>query len=57
MIFCGLSAYDMQRIKRFNAEALDGEGREKAAVFGALALLLDFINLFLFPLRIFDTSR
>jgi uncharacterized protein len=33
------------------------EGRDKSAVIGALALYLDFINLFLFLLRIFGASR
>jgi uncharacterized protein len=57
VIFCGLTAYDIQRIKRSTAEALDGEGSEKAAVFGALALFLDFTNLFLILSWILSTSR
>jgi FtsH-binding integral membrane protein len=57
VIFCGLTAYDMQKIKRFNAPGLDAQGREKAAVIGALRLYLDFINLFLFMLRIFGAGR
>jgi FtsH-binding integral membrane protein len=57
LVFCGLTAYDMQKIKRYNTEGLDEEGRRKASIFGALALYLDFINLFLLFLRIFGASR
>jgi FtsH-binding integral membrane protein len=57
LVFCGLTAYDMQKIKRYNTEGLDEEGRQKASIFGALALYLDFINLFLLFLRIFGSSR
>ena len=56
-IFCGLTAYDLQKLKRMNTEGMTKEGRDKSAVIGALALYLDFINLFLFLLRIFGTSR
>jgi FtsH-binding integral membrane protein len=57
VIFCGLTAYDIQKIKRYNTEGLDSEGRGKATILGALALYLDFINLFLFLLRIFGSGR
>jgi uncharacterized protein len=57
LIFSGLTAYDVQKIKRYNTEGLDAEGRGKASIFGALALYLDFINLFLFFLRIFGSGR
>ncbi|MCL4504617.1 MAG: Bax inhibitor-1/YccA family protein [Chloroflexi bacterium] len=58
VIFVGLIAYDTQRIKRMSA-GLDenGETYQKAAVFGALALYLDFINLFIRLLRIFGRQR
>jgi FtsH-binding integral membrane protein len=53
-IFVGLTAYDAQKIKRIGANAaLDRESRGKASILGALALYLDFINLFLLLLRIF----
>jgi uncharacterized protein len=54
-IFCGLTAYDMQKIKKMQAAGADASSEQgkKAAVMGALALYLDFINLFLFLLRIF----
>jgi uncharacterized protein len=57
VIFAGLTAYDMQKVKRYGESGQGGEAQEKAAVQGALALYLDFINLFLFLLRIFGRSR
>jgi len=57
-IFVGLTAYDAQKIKRIGADASrssDDVGR--AAVMGALALYLDFINMFLFLLRLFGRRR
>jgi uncharacterized protein len=57
VVFAGLTAYDMQKIKRFNTAGIDEEGRQKASIFGALALYLDFINLFLLFLRIFGSGR
>jgi len=57
-IFVGLTAYDTQRLKRIGTAGFADEGAEKkAAVVGALALYLDFINLFLMLLRIFGGSR
>jgi hypothetical protein len=53
-IFAGLTAYDMQKIKQWGARDA-GDGR--MAVLGALALYLDFINMFLFLLRIFGGRR
>ncbi len=49
-IFAGLTAYDVQKIKGY-------EGGQGDAIRGALALYLDFINMFLFLLRIFGQSR
>jgi FtsH-binding integral membrane protein len=57
VLFCGLTAYDMQKLKRMNTEGMTGEVRDKSAIIGALALYLDFINLFLFLLRIFGSGR
>lgn len=53
-IFVGLIAYDTQKIKQMSAEVdyHSAEGK-KASVLGALTLYLDFINLFLFLLRLF----
>lgn len=57
-IFVGLTAYDAQKIKRIGAEGvLDREGAGRASIIGALALYLDFINLFLLLLRIFGGRR
>lgn len=57
IIFAGLTAYDMQKIKQYGEGGEGGEAGDKAAVQGALALYLDFINLFLFLLRIFSRTR
>ena len=55
LIFVGLTAWDAQQIKRMLAMAPDaGEGAQKIALLGALNLYLDFINLFLYLLRIFS---
>ncbi|MGA8218994.1 MAG: Bax inhibitor-1/YccA family protein [Solirubrobacterales bacterium] len=56
-IFAALTAYDMQKLKQINQQGLSGEAEGRAAIMGALALYLDFINLFLFLLRIFGRSR
>lgn len=53
-IFVGLTAWDSQKIKKVLAMQVDmGEGAQKLALMGALSLYLDFINLFLYLLRIF----
>ena len=57
LIFAGLTAYDMQKLQKFGEASPGGEAESRAAVLGALALYLDFINLFLFLLRIFGTRR
>jgi uncharacterized protein len=60
LIFTGLTAYDVQKIKRIGEEGIMAQGDEvvrKGAVMGALALYLDFINLFLMLLRFFGGSR
>ncbi len=51
LIFAGLTAYDTQRIKLSYYVGDDGSVAKKKSVMGALALYLDFINLFLFLLR------
>lgn len=54
IIFVGLTAYDTQKIKELLYEYGDeGEGGQKIALLGALSLYLDFINLFIYLLRIF----
>ena len=59
-VFIGLTAYDVQKIKRMGEEGImqQGEGAiQKGAIMGALTLYLDFINLFLMLLRFFGGSR
>jgi hypothetical protein len=56
LLFTALTAYDVQRIQNGTIAAVTGS-LEKAAVIGALHLYLDFINLFLFFLRLFGGSR
>ena len=54
LIFVGLTAYDSQKIKQMLLQAPDaGESAQKVALLGALSLYLDFINLFIYLLRIF----
>ena len=54
LIFVGLTVYDSQKIKRMLEQAPDaGEAAQKYALLGALSLYLDFINLFIYLLRIF----
>jgi len=58
LIFVGLTAYDTQRLRAIAAGGFDSEETQhKAAIIGALALYLDFINLFLMLLRIFGGGR
>jgi FtsH-binding integral membrane protein len=56
-IFAALTAYDMQKLTQINREGISGEAAGRAAIIGALSLYLDFINLFLFLLRIFGQQR
>jgi len=56
IIFTALTAYNVQRIQAGDLVARYGSV-EKAAVIGALALYLDFVNIFLFLLRIFGSRR
>ena len=54
LIFTGLTAYDVQKLKRIGQGIEYGNGQaSKLAIMGAVSLYLDFINLFLFLLRIF----
>ena len=58
LVFIGLTAYDTQKIKQMCQAAPDaGESSQKLALIGALSLYLDFINLFLYLLRIFGNNR
>ncbi|NJM07307.1 Bax inhibitor-1/YccA family protein [Candidatus Gracilibacteria bacterium] len=53
LIFVALTAWDTQKIKQIAAQAQTDEDIQRVAIIGALTLYLDFINLFLFLLRIF----
>lgn len=58
LVFVGLTAYDSQKIKQMLQMAPDAsEGSQKIALLGAMSLYLDFINLFLYLLRIFGSRR
>ncbi len=57
LIFAGLTAWDTQRIKEMYSVSDDGTITGRKAVMGALALYLDFINLFLFLLRFMGDRR
>ena len=59
-VFVGLTAYDTQKLKIMaltQPEGLDAAVVRKGAIMGALSLYLDFINMFLFLLRIFGVNR
>ncbi len=57
LVFTGLTAYDTQNIKDIYYESDSLEVAGKKAIFGALRLYLDFINLFLALLRLFGDRR
>jgi hypothetical protein len=57
IIFTGLTAYDTQRIKNMYYEGDGAEVSSKKAIMGALALYLDFINLFISLLQILGNRR
>ena len=59
VIFTGLIAYDVNRIKFISYQLADGDNAamEKMGIIGALNLYLDFINLFIYILRIFGRKK
>ncbi len=58
LIFTGLTAYDVQKLKRIGSSVEYGsEPAQKLAIMGALTLYLDFINLFLFLLRFLGARK
>ena len=57
-VFVGLTAYDVQKLKKIGAGLEYGDASaSKMALMGGLTLYLDFINLFIFLLRIFGRRR
>ncbi len=58
IIFTGLTAYDVQKLKEIGTQVENGtEAAAKMSIMGALTLYLDFINLFLALLRLFGSRR
>jgi uncharacterized protein len=57
LIFAGLTVYDTQMIKSQYFQYAGGSGLGKAAIMGALNLYLDFINMFMFLLRLFGNRN
>ena len=58
VIFTGLTAYDVQKLKRIGTGVQTGaESTRKLTIMGAMTLYLDFINLFLFLLRFLGNRK
>lgn len=58
LVFTGLTAYDVQKLKRIGAGVEYGtEVASKLVIMGALNLYMDFLNLFLFLLRLFGDRK
>ncbi|MDB5674794.1 MAG: rane protein [Sphingomonas bacterium] len=57
LIFAGLTAYDTQRTKSMYAHVAGTGAEQRTAIMAATNLYLDFVNMFLFLLRIFGSSR
>lgn len=57
LVFTGLTAYDTQRIKEMYAISDSGEIMGKKAIMGAVALYLDFVNLFMMLLHLFGNRE
>lgn len=56
-VFTGLTAYDVQKLKQIGAAQSDSNTAARQSILGALTLYLDFINLFLFLLRLLGNRR
>ena len=54
VIFSLLTAYDIQKLKVIQSQITSEEQMHKVSVFGALSLYLDFINIFVYMLRLFS---
>jgi FtsH-binding integral membrane protein len=57
LIFAGLTAYDTQKLKSMYAYVAGSDQMGKVVIMGALNLYLDFINMFMFLLRLFGDRR
>jgi FtsH-binding integral membrane protein len=56
-LFLGLTAYDNQRIKELHYELEGSPAEENVGILGALILYMNFVNLFIYMLRIFGKRR
>jgi len=57
LLFAGLTAYDTQKVKSMYAAVAGSDQEGRTIIMSALTLYLDFINMFLFILRLFGSSR
>ncbi len=57
LLFAGLTAYDTQKVKSMYAAVAGTEYEGRTVIMSALTLYLDFVNMFLFILRLFGSSR
>jgi len=57
LVFAGLTAYDTQKLKSMYSYVAGTDQMGKVVIMGALNLYLDFINMFLFLLRLFGSRR
>ncbi len=57
LIFTGLTAYDTQNIRQIYLESDHSDGNSRRAVYGALSLYLDFINIFISLLNLFAERK
>lgn len=57
VVFMGMTAYDSQKLGRVYDQTRGGEMAERYSVYAALQLYLDFVNLFLYLLRLLANNR
>lgn len=57
VVFCALTAYDSRKIREELDNCYDDEEAAKIAIWGALSLYLDFVNLLLHLLRLFGQKK
>lgn len=57
VVFTGLTAYDVQKLKQIGAQTGDGAMAARLSIMGALRLYLDFINIFMFLLRLMGSRK
>ena len=57
VIFMGLTAWDAQRLKKYALIQEEGNKQLNLAIYGAFELYLDFINMFIYLLRILSGGR